>query len=790
MEPEAPTKALKLDSLPWKVDVISNSKYLFWSVLFSVVTAGTFYFLSNKLSQQKQDLQVESLLLGEAKAISQSLRYYSYEMRRSLYLGHLSQDELKQSPFMAFAEIDNSGLEYKLNKINSRVASLNKQTLEAKLSSLPLNTRNLKDKVLFHVLSINPKNSFLTVMTSKNNLLLVGFLKPTDINRFIESRQGNKHSVFVMTDKSMALSHPDRKYIGASLETHGISKMMKNSKLESGVKSEGAQANSSTLLAYDSVLGTNLLVGLEHELEFKSPSPIKLIGSLLIFSLCFLFSIYLFYTRPRRPADNSKYSEILQRLLRGEVISQNDILMSSEGENQKLWKVLEERLFQSQKDAKENVRFDFALDKNIQKKSISDNTLDSQVKDENHLLRLISSNLVAFLDRPLTALTGYLQMAKSESEKIHIFENIDLAQSELKKVKSTVDNLAILSEDNELDLVPTFIGDSLNEIIRQKITQFNQKGIRLNKNIKSKNYANIHMPSFERIIHQTIDFYVINFEDQIERELQIELEDGNSEILLSFTSNNPKLTLEKLTQLINPAHEFISDIDDNLTLSLVNNLMERAGGRVRLHKDLAGSTQLCLHFPLAKAEEVQERLDYVKKHQEYSLKSQNSSQLNRDTDLLRSQHLDNNIEIEVDADHSIPRRNHPEDQTDADEFVRAVRVGIEQGLMMSDKYASELGNFDDLQNISQLKTASSPKSGYGHDEDDDFVMIKPPIASEVPPSFIEVKEPYQSIKRNELKGRTPVQDSKNEFPELPTANVRSVSTKSIFIRKPKVRGNH
>lgn len=792
-------------------------KLLLPVVLYTLLAIGVTSFILLSAVSKKEGLQSESLALSEVGALSHSLQLYSLEIKKALLHAHLNQNVMEFGPFLALAKLDNTDLTYRVSKFYSRTNKIKESVFKSKIQDMPLAMAGIKNQLSFHMMSYSQKSPYLLAFLNANNTILVGFLKPHDLSSLLDSRQSPKHQIYVLANKVYAIAHPDKKYLGVNMDNHPLSRLALASKHQSGVKTYQTELGHKDIVSFDYVEGTNLTVGVSHSLAGGLVLPYLSFTETLVALILLLAAGWASFTMARIPLETKirEIKSLLQKIIKGEPFDNTVYFANDGGGFAPIFDLLEERL----NSQNEFLSTDSRLG-NMNKQDIGE-------QDKKDIFRNLSLTLASSFQRPLGVVLGHLQMAKVESEKALIDEKIDLAQMDVRKLRAKLDDLNKAVSDQKPTLSPLLLMDCLSDLIREKVDIFNQKGVKITKNLNVKKYVRTHQLNLEKSLSLIIDFFISTFAEQIHREMQFDLIDGRNELIFKITSNAAELEVEDIERCLDPFREQTSHFGDNLSLAIANSIIKNLDGVIKVEslsdfEDPRGIV-FKIFIPLASDREIEDYFASREFSENNSLKASDEQVAANfvaetlgedetfDQKASNQEDITNDVSLKTD---SFSGFHYQEDLAATHVKVSSERSLEEdchenyEGVDLSSAQETRAYETDDPKlNSSSPEQVEACDEEYDNgdrddDDRDDFVMLKPPRASDIPPPHMEVTDPFQSVTLKKLKDQNPILNEEIVFPTPPVStsitSLQSAEAQGeiaaadlkVKIRKPKVRGGH
>lgn len=740
------------------------------------------YWLLTQSLNKKEGQQIESLALSEASAISQALVFYTEEIKKALLNAHFDKGLMSYGPFLALTELSYENSKLSIEEFRNRSSKLDRNSFKQKLSEIPIANADIKDQLNFHYMELSANNEFIFVFYKSKNSILGGFLEPNDISSLLDAKQTSDHRVFVLANKTKAIVHPEKKYLGSNVDNHPLSQLALNNKHFSGVQTKYENADEKLVLSFEIVPRTNLTVGVVHSLttggylSYINWTELIMGFAILVIAMFLIFSVVLL------PLEKTLiyFRTSLNQLVRGEPLSQPEGFMS---EAKQLLPTLE--TLQSQLD---EVEVSHRLINPSQKEESSAVVSETE---KYVLFKNFSLNLAQVISNPLNALLGHLQMAKVGPDHHTTQMSIDLAQKETRKVRALLDDLSLAVKDSEILFKPVLLDDVINDMLREKLKIFNDKGIKVHKNFQSKKFIRSQQMNLEKALSLIFNFLIANFTEQVLRDLSFSTQDNHNEVLFKIQSNSDSLTVEQVHNLLEPYSQEISGIEDLLSLSIANALIKHLEGVIKVSSATSGELCLEIYLPVASEHEVQNYID-EQKSTEGDLED-----LTKDEIL---EVLSGEVKNEEESFSGFETEEYPEDEFYvSSEPKKEVRTSIRENSEPSIRLSQEISDMEKESAIEFVSESSMAPNSSSDIElpEDDFVMVKPPKASEISPPLKKVTDPYLSPNMKVLSDKTPLLDGELAMPEIPrvrplTNNLNEEEDKDLVvnIRRPKLRSDN
>ncbi|MCB0355658.1 MAG: hypothetical protein KDD40_01540 [Bdellovibrionales bacterium] len=767
-----------------------------------LLSLGLSYWLFTQAFSTKEGQQLEGLALSETSAISQSLGLYTDEIKKALVHAHLHTGPLNYGPFLALAKLMNTNDNYQVDFFQSRTSKIKQVDLEKNIKNLPMAKVENNDLVFQSVKAVKNSSHLLVMMQNKNAILL-GFLKLNDLSGLLDAKQTADHRVYVLANKTQAIVHPEKKYLGAMVDNHPLSQFALRSKHFSGVESLGNLNTEKSILSFEQIPRTNLTVGVEHKIvagdyfAYINWSELTMAGFIVVVAMFIFLSLLLLPIEKTM----SFMRMSVGRLSRGEPLTPPESYMKEALQLVPNLEVLQNQL--NEVDSSHHL-----LEKT---ESVKTQTVTNET-EKYELFRNFSLNLAHVITKPINALLGHLQMAKVGPDHDTINKNIDLAQTETRKIRALLDDLSASVKDKDILLKPVLFVDVLSDILREKVKTFNEKGIRVHKDLNTKKYINSHQVDLEKALSLILDFFIANFSEQVQRELSFSCIENHNEVAFKIHTNSNNLTVQQMQQLLEPYSKQMDSVEDLLSLSIANNFIKRMQGVIKVYDNNQG-VSLEVFLPIATEHAVQIYLD-EQQTIETKLEEPSKDEMDAVVSVAKFREHDvlikhNHGDEEHSEDESFIGFNSHEDNDEEDTFSvknhahQSSEPNIQLSSIDSDiiqetaiEYVSDIAEDRDSDSAIDLPKESQPDIVIDEVDDDDFVMVKPPRAADIPPKIKEVSDPYYSPSLSQLANKTPIKDENLALPDLPVKNdhlveeLNSMQEISVKIRKPKLRGDN
>ena len=791
--------------------MIFRFRFLIPMGLTIVVTLAISYVAITQSLNQKEGRHVENLALSEVSAFSQALSFYTEEVKKALINAHLHKDPMNYGPFLALVELSQVGSEQEIKDFRSRSKAVTRNKFKVQKNSIAWTKAEIANQLNFQFIDFDTQQKFIFVFYKANGTIYGGFLNHSDVASLFDAKQTSDHNLFVLANKTWAIVHPEKKYLGAKMDNHPLSQWAVHSKHFTGVKSV-LESDKKMILSYEIVSGTNLTMGVVHTIssgdyylyiqwpELALAMLVVLVGMFLVFS---------FFLLPQEKTWLYIRSS-LQQLMKGEPLTPPQAHMK---EAMSLFPSLE--ALQNQLNEIENSHHQLS---SIEKNGNNESLAPVSDTERYSIFKNISLNIVQVTSRPLNALLGYLQIAKVGPDAYTIQKNIDLAQTEIRRVRSLLEDLTTAVKDGDMTLKPVIFDDVLNDILREKLKVFNEKGIKIHKNLQSKMFIKSHPINLEKALSLIVNFFIVNFADQVMRDLYFLTEDASNEVLFKIHTNSDSLTVAQVQALLNPYSEEIQGVEDLLSLAIANTLLQHMGAVISVKPADKEGLNLEVYMPTASEHEVQAFIDGQKSTEDYM---EDPSKEEVDQVFDTSQETgDYKILIKHDEENSILSDESfvgfGQDKEEGDEvfFVKSPmnslkgtkKEDVQTDFHHTTEHSLRLEGDKDLEKKSAIEFVTVnpvPRNSLSDTElpEDDFVMVKPPKASDIPPPLREITDPYLTPTIKTLADKKPLVNKDLELPEVP----RIVSLRENFekdkegeigedliveIRRPKLRGDN
>ncbi|MCB0389874.1 MAG: HAMP domain-containing histidine kinase [Bdellovibrionales bacterium] len=742
----------------------------------------SFWLLTQGVSQ-KEGKQLEDLTLSEATAISQSLGFYTDEIKKALIHANINSGPLEMGPFLAIAKLKFQEGKYIVDNFQSRSSNIKEKSLSSELSNLPFARIETNDSLAFQSIKVAKAKSYLLVLLKSKGFILTGFLKLNDLASLLDAKQTEDHNVFVLANKVNAIVHPEKKYLGANVDTHPISQLALSSKHISGVDTKTIENSYKLIMSFETVENTNLTVGVVHKIKFGNYWAYINWTELLMAGFILVVAMFLFTTITLFPLEKSLafIRNSLNQLIRGEPLTPPEEHMKEVLQMVPIFETLQNKL----EEIEESHHVIEQVDST--KKDVPFKIVNETEKYE--MYKNFSLNLTKVLAKPLSALLGHLQMAKAGIDQQAVNNCIDKAQAETRKARSILDDLHSAVKVGDVIFKPILFEDVISDLLRESVNTFNEKGIRIHKNLKSKKYIQSQQIHLEKALSLIIQFLVNNFSEQIQRDLYFTSTDNHNELTLKIVSNSENLSADKVKNLIEPFKTEIDGVEDIMSLSIANILTKRLEGNLLVTDNSDGGVCIEMFLPTATEHEIQEYLD-SKNTQDTQLVDISKDELTEvlDQESLKSTDLDVISEFNHKEQDEMNQDSFIGFETDEEDLFQIKRQ--DQDIPAQLTKGEEEIDLDHDQDETQVVTREEDQ------DEDDFVMVKPPKASDLSKTKIVV-EPYASETLATLADKLPLNDEDIDLPEVPqNTNYLSAEKETpiddlvVTIRKPKLRGDN
>lgn len=760
-----------------------------------VITTSAIVYLTFQQGVEKNSGERASQLLAqEAAALGQTLEFYGGDVKRSLVRAYLKQDVLNYGVFLALASIKSHQLNFTIEKFASRSPLVKRNHVEKFMDKIPFGNAEVKGRISFYLVESGLNTKTMAIIYKFKNELIMGFVNPSDFSELFATRQSQNHKVYIFANDGQLLVHADNKKIGESFEQHPISKLIATTKHLSGTHL--AQWEDKKLaLAFDTVPKTNLLVGVEQDISqpdfFSSVQLSYILMSILVALIIAFFIMSVSLTSIEKSFQFLR--KALNQLVREEPLSSPETFTKETLDFVPLLEAIEQKI-QTSVEKSHHV-----IEKEDKKPILTES-------DKFDVFENFSHNLAQVISKPLALLLGYIQSARSETEKDLIMRHLDAAQGELRGVRLTIDSLLTSLRDTAPVLTALPFDDCIGGLVREKVGKFNKKGIKVIKHLETKSYIRTHPSNIEKAISLVIDFFIDNYSDQVQRDIYLIASSTNNEVVLKVLSNSESLNSDLLNLLLEPFHKKISsNVEGSLSVAIANTLIRHTQGVMEVF-DAGGAKGrgYAIYLPVASGEEVQAYLDAGTPRE-----SQVDEPSKDDLEEVLSSDVESKVEEAIVESHNATDEELTDSFTgfdvDEDEWLRPPseeESPVNKNLHTADDDDdSEDDDFkmkkpyevsepsiqltDDTREI--LEDSRRRASDLDDEFSEDFMLVRAPKAENIPANSTAAESPYESQSVPVLGNKVALTES-NQFPEPPIFEKTDLSEFPVHIRKPKVRG--
>jgi anti-sigma regulatory factor (Ser/Thr protein kinase) len=234
----------------------------------------------------------------------------------------------------------------------------------------------------------------------------------------------------------------------------------------------------------------------------------------------------------------------------------------------------------------------------------------------------------------MTAIMGYSQMILAQTPPEEIVKNTESIQRETRSARDVLDKLLGYAGENVQEKLNMKIEGPLAKALKPLEPLFQQKGVKLVRNIGENQPIDLHVDSLNKAFTHIMQNAVEAMERMPKKELQINLFEDGEGIHLEFTDTGEGIEPGNLEKIFDPFFTTRSHRQQmGLGLSLAYGILKEHGATVRVESERSKGTRI--HILFAKQEAPAVLAAPKAKREEEVVVAMELPQLKRD-----SQHLE------------------------------------------------------------------------------------------------------------------------------------------------------
>ena len=469
------------------------------------------------------------------------------------------------APYFAVATLNVSGTDLEPQiftaRENSKGASWGQEFVKSALGKLPNNARELRYFV--KPFQDNQRGRYVAVVFLEGNKAFALFGSGESFQSLIDAQRGSLGNFSIVTTTGLTVSHSIPEYLGTVMKDDPLFQQA-----QKGAASQGGQvmklANGEELYGlFEEVPRSNLWVMSTASLKeiMKGRNSLLWQFSLLAMGLLLVGVAGILWVLI--PADREK-EELEERL----ALAQTNLrLQASPPENKK---VLAADPVTTQKDK-----------------------LDASVR--------VASALAHEMRGPMTAIMGYSQMILAQTPTEEIVKNTESIQRETRSARDVLDKLLGYAGENVQEKINMKIEGPLAKALKPMEPLFQQKGVKLVRNIGESLPIDLHVDSLNKAFTHILQNAVEAMERMPKKELQINLFEDGEGIHLEFADTGEGIEPGNLEKIFDPFFTTRSHRQQmGLGLSLAYGILKEHGATVRVESERSKGTRI--HILFAKQE--------------------------------------------------------------------------------------------------------------------------------------------------------------------------------------------
>lgn len=620
------------------------------------------------------------------------------------------------NPYFAVATLNVFGSELDPQvftaKENSRAANWGREFIKSALGKLPNNARDLRYYV--KPFQDNQRGRYVAVVFMEGGKAFALFGSGESFQSLIDAQRGTLGNFSIVTTTGLTVSHSIPEYLGTVMKDDPLFQQA-----QKGAASQGGQvmklASGEELYGlFEEVPRSNLWVMSTANLKEIMKGRTSLVWQFSLLAMGLLLVGIAGILWVLLPADREK--EELEESL---ALAQTSLRLQNEIPDNK--KVVAADPETTQKDK-----------------------LDASVR--------VASALAHEMRGPMTAIMGYSQMILAQEPAEEIVKNTESIQRETRSARDVLDKLLGYAGENVQEKINMKIEGPLAKALKPLEPLFQQKGIKLVRNIAESMPIDLHVDSLNKAFTHILQNAVEAMERMPKKELHINLFEDAAGIHLEFADTGEGIEPGNLEKIFDPFFTTRSHRQQmGLGLSLAYGILKEHGATVQVESERSKGTRI--HVLFAKPE-VSAVLAAPKEKEEEVVVAMELPQLKKD-----SQHLEE-AKQEYKASQPEPKPESPLN-VNIDKLLEFPEQGSDElqfldGFMSSDKKAeAKVSNDDRTVVISAEQSVTIPQEILAADldqPDEEFVTkILPPSSpavhktSKLDSYQVEIRRPGKRI---------------------------------------------
>lgn len=298
-------------------------------------------------------------------------------------------------------------------------------------------------------------------------------------------------------------------------------------------------------------------------------------------------------------ADSQKRAEIINRLLKGETVKNEEVVFKKKDGSQ-FWGLLS---LIAIKDEEGNIYFDGAI------RDITESKENQRkLQEQNEELKKINSELDRFvysashdLKAPLASVLGLINIAKIEKDPQMLVPYLEMMEQSIRKLDRFIKDIIDYSRNSRLQVAHEPI--DLQQIIEEVYEDLNylEKSLFIKKNIRIQAEVPFYSDSRRiRIILSNLISNAINYHNirKLNPFINIEVNITNKEAKIEVTDNGSGIANEHLSKIFDMFYRASYDSKGSgLGLYIVKETVQKLGGRINVQSQLGEGTKFTIFLP-------------------------------------------------------------------------------------------------------------------------------------------------------------------------------------------------
>lgn len=311
-------------------------------------------------------------------------------------------------------------------------------------------------------------------------------------------------------------------------------------------------------------------------------------------------------------ADAHKRDDILDRLLQGETINNEEVLLRKK-DGSLFWALMS---VIAHKD-EEKVYFDGAI------RDITDSkAVQEQLELQNEELKKINSELDRFvysashdLKAPLASILGLIHIAKIEKDINLVLKYMEMMEQSIMKLDNFIKDIIDYSRNARMDMVYEDI--DIEKIVQEVYDNLNylEKSAHIQKHIRIEQHCPCYTDAkrlgiiFNNLLSNAINYHNIN---QTQAFIDVNVIINHQTIHISVTDNGIGVAHEHLNRIFEMFYRASYDSKGSgLGLYIVKEAINKLGGQISVHSEVGEGTKFDIvipnHIPLSSKEPLQKQ---------------------------------------------------------------------------------------------------------------------------------------------------------------------------------------